>query len=51
MKEAGGTVYAESEETAAIYGMPREALARAPEADVVPLDDVAGWLRALVVDA
>lgn len=42
IKEQGGYVIAESEETAVVYGMPREAVATGVVDRVVPLDQVAG---------
>lgn len=41
IKEQGGTVIAESEETAVVYGMPREAVATGVVDRCVPLDRVA----------
>lgn len=41
VKRAGGTVFAESEETAAIYGMPREAAATGCVEEVLPLPEIA----------
>ncbi len=41
VKAAGGTVYAESEATAAIYGMPREAAATGCVEEVLPLPEIA----------
>jgi two-component system chemotaxis response regulator CheB len=41
VKQAGGTVFAESEETAAIYGMPREAAATGCVEEVLPLPEIA----------
>ncbi|HSH69557.1 MAG TPA: chemotaxis protein CheB, partial [Deferrisomatales bacterium] len=41
VKAAGGIVYAESEETAAIYGMPREAAATGCVEEVLPLPEIA----------
>lgn len=42
IKEYGGFVIAESEETAIVYGMPREAVATGVVDRCVPLDKVAG---------
>lgn len=42
VKEAGGVVIAESEESAIVFGMPREAIATGCVDRVVHLDDVAG---------
>lgn len=41
IKEQGGCVIAESEETAVVYGMPREAVATGVVDRCVPLDRVA----------
>jgi two-component system, chemotaxis family, protein-glutamate methylesterase/glutaminase len=41
IKEQGGYVIAESEETAVVYGMPREAVATGVVDRCVPLDRVA----------
>lgn len=41
IKEQGGYVIAESEETAIVYGMPREAVATGVVDSIVPLDRVA----------
>jgi two-component system chemotaxis response regulator CheB len=44
----GGRTIAEAEETAVVWGMPGE-LVEADGADwVVPLPEIAGWLRKLV---
>lgn len=42
IKEQGGYVIAESEDTAVVYGMPREAVATGVVDRIVPLDQVAG---------
>jgi two-component system chemotaxis response regulator CheB len=42
IKSAGGQVLAESEETAVIFGMPREAIATGVVDKVVPLDRIPG---------
>ncbi len=42
IKSAGGQVLAESEETAVIFGMPREAIATGVVDKVVPLDGIPG---------
>lgn len=47
IKEAGGTVIAESVETAAIYGMPREAAATGCVDSILPLQGIAKILAAL----
>jgi two-component system chemotaxis response regulator CheB len=41
VKERGGRVIAESEETAAVYGMPREAVATGCVDEVLPLPEIA----------
>lgn len=41
IKEQGGVVFAESEETAVVYGMPREAVATGVVDRVIPLNQVA----------
>jgi len=41
VKAAGGVVYAESKETAAIYGMPREAAATGCVEELLPLPEIA----------
>jgi two-component system chemotaxis response regulator CheB len=41
VKEAGGTVIAESEETAVIFGMPQQAIRSGAVDAVLPLDDIA----------
>ena len=46
IKEHGGCVIAESEETAIVYGMPREAVATGVVDRCVPLDKVAGEIIA-----
>lgn len=48
VKAAGGVVYAESEETAAIYGMPREAAATGCVEELLPLPEIATRLIAVV---
>jgi two-component system chemotaxis response regulator CheB len=42
IKEAGGVVMAESEETSVVFGMPREAIATGLVDKVVPLEQMAG---------
>jgi two-component system chemotaxis response regulator CheB len=42
IRQAGGHTIAESEETAVVYGMPREAVERGGASVVVPSHDVAG---------
>lgn len=45
IKEAGGTVLAESELTAVVYGMPKEAVASGAVDKVVPLDRMVREIR------
>jgi two-component system chemotaxis response regulator CheB len=40
IQKAGGEVWAESEETAVIYGMPQEAVATGAVSRVLPLGDI-----------
>jgi two-component system chemotaxis response regulator CheB len=42
IKQAGGYTIAESEQTAVVYGMPREAVERGGACIVAPSQDVAG---------
>lgn len=42
IKDAGGGVLAESEESAVVFGMPREAIAKGVVDKIVPLDQMAG---------
>jgi two-component system chemotaxis response regulator CheB len=44
IKRAGGLTLAESEETAVVYGMPREAIAAGRVDEVLPLDAIAARL-------
>jgi two-component system chemotaxis response regulator CheB len=44
VKEAGGLTLAESEESAVVYGMPREAVASGRVDEVLPLDAIAARL-------
>lgn len=50
IQEAGGEVWAESEETAVVFGMPKEAIARGAVKKVLKLDDIGPalvrWIRA-----
>jgi two-component system chemotaxis response regulator CheB len=42
IKDAGGGVLAESEESAVVFGMPREAIAKGVVDKIVPLEKMAG---------
>lgn len=44
IKEAGGSVLAESEESAVVFGMPREAIAKGVVDKIVPLNQMAGTI-------
>jgi two-component system, chemotaxis family, protein-glutamate methylesterase/glutaminase len=44
VKAAGGLTLAESEETAVVYGMPKEAIATGQVDAVLPLDSIVGRL-------
>lgn len=44
IKEAGGGVLAEAEESAVVFGMPREAIAKGVVDKIVPLDQMAGTI-------
>jgi len=46
VKQAGGTVVAESEETAVIFGMPQQAIRSGAVDAVLPLDEIAGVIQA-----
>jgi two-component system chemotaxis response regulator CheB len=46
---AGGTVIAESEETAVIYGMPRAAARAGCVTKTLPLQDIAGYLEQTIL--
>ena len=46
VKEAGGSVIAESEETAVIFGMPQQAIRTGVVDAVLPLDGIAGAIQA-----
>ena len=43
---AGGMVAVQDEASSVVYGMPRAALERVPDAEMLPLGEVAGWIRA-----
>lgn len=49
VKSRGGTVLAESEESAIVYGMPREAVATGCVDKIVTLDNVAGEIMACIL--
>lgn len=48
IKNAGGTVFAESEKTAIVYGMPKEALAAGAVDQSLPLDSIAPRIAEIV---
>jgi two-component system, chemotaxis family, protein-glutamate methylesterase/glutaminase len=48
IRRQGGETWAESEETAVVFGMPKEAIATGTVTRVLPLDDIGGELAALV---
>lgn len=48
VKQRGGTVFAESEETAVVYGMPREAIATGVVDRVITLDTAASEIVACI---
>ena len=49
LKKAGGYTLVESERTAVVYGMPAAAVRLEAERESLPLDEIAGRLRALVM--
>ncbi|NOK34298.1 chemotaxis-specific protein-glutamate methyltransferase CheB [Corallococcus exercitus] len=48
VRREGGETWAESENTAVVYGMPKEAIATGAVTRVLPLDDIGSELAALV---
>ncbi len=46
IREAGGAVAVQDEASSVVYGMPRAALERVTDAEVISLGDVAPWIRA-----
>jgi two-component system chemotaxis response regulator CheB len=45
MHDAGATTAAQDEASSVVFGMPAEAIARGGARDVLPLNDIAGWIR------
>jgi two-component system chemotaxis response regulator CheB len=45
VKECGGTVLAESEETAVIFGMPQQAIRTGAVDQVLPLNEIPGAIQ------
>ncbi|MFB1483942.1 chemotaxis-specific protein-glutamate methyltransferase CheB [Corallococcus sp. RDP092CA] len=48
VRREGGETWAESEDSAVVYGMPKEAIATGAVSRVLPLDDIGSELAALV---
>ncbi len=46
MRAAGGVIAVQDEASSVVYGMPRAALERVADAEVLALADVASWIRA-----
>jgi len=51
IKRAGGFTMAQDRESCAIYGMPRVAIERGHAQAIVPLTEIANWMKAMAAPA